>query len=501
MCGVIGIVGHEPVNQALYDGLTVLQHRGQDAAGIVTSDGRKLYLRRDTGLVKEVFFDRHMRSLLGNAGIGHVRYPTAGSSSSAEAQPFYVNSPYGISLAHNGNLTNATKLRKELYRQDRRQINTNSDSEILLNVFAQELDRQDAMRVTPDDIFSAVRGVHKRVTGAYAVVAMLTRDGLLGFRDPNGIRPLVYGVREDAKGKSFMIASESAALSAQGYRLVRDIEPGEAIYITFDGKVFTRQCSDNPTYNTCIFEYVYFARPDSVIDNVFVHKARMRMGHLMAERIKENWPDHDIDVVMPIPDTSRTSALELAYTLNVPYREGFMKNRYIGRTFIMPGQKQRKRSVRQKLNPLDIEFKDKNVLLVDDSIVRGTTSEEIVQMARDSGARRVYFASASPPIRFPNIYGIDMPAASELIAHDRTEQEVANALGVDRLFYLTLEDLLSAVRQGNPRLENFDCSVFTGEYATGEDTAYFVELEALRNDKQKSDNEGDSVAIDIRDCD
>nr|CAA6821034.1 MAG: Amidophosphoribosyltransferase (EC [uncultured Thiotrichaceae bacterium] len=501
MCGVIGVVGHEPVNQALYDGLTVLQHRGQDAAGIVTSDGRKLYLRRDTGLVKEVFFERHMRSLLGNVGIGHVRYPTAGSSSSAEAQPFYVNSPYGISLAHNGNLTNAATLRKELYRQDRRQINTNSDSEILLNVFAQELDRQDAMRVTPDDIFSAVRGVHRRVTGAYAVVAMLTRDGLLGFRDPNGIRPLVYGVRDGAKGKSFMIASESAALTAQGYRLVRDIEPGEAIYITFDGKVFTRQCSENPTYNTCIFEYVYFARPDSIIDNVFVHKARMRMGHLMAERLKENWPEHDIDVVMPIPDTSRTSALELAYTLNVPYREGFMKNRYIGRTFIMPGQKERKKSVRQKLNPLDIEFKDKNVLLVDDSIVRGTTSEEIVQMARDSGARRVYFASASPPIRYPNIYGIDMPAASELIAHDRTEQEVANELGVDALFYLTLEDLLVAVRQGNQRLENFDCSVFTGEYATGEDKAYFEELEALRNDKQKSDNERDAVAIDIRDCD
>ncbi|MEZ5536584.1 MAG: amidophosphoribosyltransferase [Thiolinea sp.] len=501
MCGVIGIVGQEPVNQALYDGLTVLQHRGQDAAGIVTSDGRKLYLRRDNGLVKEVFFERHMRSLLGNVGIGHVRYPTAGSSSSAEAQPFYVNSPYGISLAHNGNLTNAEKLRKELYRQDRRQINTNSDSEILLNVFAQELLRQDAMRVTPDDIFAAVRGVHKRCTGAYAVVAMLTRDGLIGFRDPNGIRPLVYGIRDTGRGKEFMIASESSALTAQGYRLVRDIEPGEAIYITPDGKVFTRQCSDNPRYNTCIFEYVYFARPDSIIDNVFVHKARMRMGHLLAESILKKWPEHDIDVVMPIPDTSRTSALELAYTLDVPYREGFMKNRYIGRTFIMPGQKQRKKSVRQKLNPLDIEFKGKNVLLVDDSIVRGTTSEEIVQMARDSGARRVYFASASPPIRFPNIYGIDMPAASELIAHGRTEQEVANELGVDGLFYLSLEDLKLAIQQGNPRLEDFDCSVFTGEYTTGEDNNYFKRLEALRNDKQKSDNERDSVAIDLRDSD
>lgn len=500
MCGVIGIVGREPVNQALYDGLTVLQHRGQDAAGIVTSDGRRLYLRRDNGLVKEVFFERHMQGLLGNMGIGHVRYPTAGSSSSAEAQPFYVNSPYGISLAHNGNLTNAWKLRKELYRQDRRQINTESDSEILLNVFAQELLRQDALRVTPDDIFAAVSGVHRRCTGAYAVVAMLTRDGLVGFRDPNGIRPLVYGVRDHGNGKEYMLASESAALDAQGYRLVRDIEPGEAIYITHDGKVFTRQCSDAPRYNTCIFEYVYFARPDSIIDNVFVHKARMRMGHQMAKRILERWPDHDIDVVMPIPDTSRTAALELAYTLDVPYREGFMKNRYIGRTFIMPGQKQRKKSVRQKLNPLDIEFKDKNVLLVDDSIVRGTTSEEIVQMARDSGARRVYFASVSPPIRYPNIYGIDMPAASELIAHGRTEDEVGNAIGVDRLFYLTLEDLKVAVQQGNPRLEQFDCSVFTGEYTTGEDKNYFKQLEALRNDGQKEQG-SNGVAIDIGDSD
>ena len=500
MCGVIGVVGREPVNQALYDGLTVLQHRGQDAAGIVTSDGRRLYLRRDNGLVKEVFFERHMQRLLGNMGIGHVRYPTAGSSSSAEAQPFYVNSPYGISLAHNGNLTNAWKLRKELYRQDRRQINTDSDSEILLNVFAQELQRQDALRVTPDDVFSAVAGVHRRCTGAYAVVAMLTRDGLVGFRDPNGIRPLVYGVRDHGHGKEFMLASESAALDAQGYRLVRDIEPGEAIYITHDGKVFTRQCSDSPCYNTCIFEYVYFARPDSIIDNVFVHKARMRMGHQMAKRILEHWPQHDIDVVMPIPDTSRTAALELAYTLDVPYREGFMKNRYIGRTFIMPGQKQRKKSVRQKLNPLDIEFKDKNVLLVDDSIVRGTTSEEIVQMARDSGARCVYFASVSPPIRYPNIYGIDMPAASELIAHGRSEDEVANAIGVDRLFYLTLDDLKVAVRQGNPRLEQFDCSVFTGEYTTGEDTNYFRQLEALRNDGQKQQS-GNAVAIDIGDSD
>ncbi len=501
MCGIIGIVGREPVNQALYDGLTVLQHRGQDAAGIVTSDGRKLYLRRNNGLVKEVFLAEHMQSLRGNMGIGHVRYPTAGSSSSAEAQPFYVNSPYGISLAHNGNITNATTLRKELYQQDRRHINTNSDSEMLLNVFAQELLRQDAYHVTPDDIFAAVEGVHRRCRGAYAVLAMLTRDGMVGFRDPNGIRPLVYGVRDNGSGKEYMLASESVALDAQGYRLVRDIEPGEAIFITHDGKVFTRQCSDNPRYNTCIFEYVYFARPDSIIDNVYVHKTRMRMGRMLAERIQREWPEHNIDVVMPIPDTSRTSALELAYTLGVPYREGFMKNRYIGRTFIMPGQKQRKKSVRQKLNPLHVEFKNKNVLLVDDSIVRGTTSEEIVQMARDSGAKNVYFASASPPIRFPNIYGIDMPAAKELIAHGRDEKQVAHAIGVDRLFYLSLEDLIAAVQQGNPRLQHFDCSVFTGEYATGEDNNYFVELEAQRNDQQKEKANAGDAAIDLRDSD
>jgi len=494
-------VGQEPVNQALYDGLTVLQHRGQDAAGIVTSDGRKLYLRRGNGLVKEVFLDEHMRNLIGAMGIGHVRYPTAGSSSSSEAQPFYVNSPYGISLAHNGNITNDRALRRELYQQDRRHINTESDSEVLLNVFAQELLRQDAFHVTPVDIFAAVKGVHHRCRGAYAVVAMLTRDGLVGFRDPHGIRPLVYGVKETAQGKEYMLASESVALSALGFRLVRDIEPGEAIYITTEGKVFTQQCSSDPQYNTCIFEYVYFARPDSIIDNVYVHKARMRMGRKLADRIRREWPAHNIEVVMPIPDTSRTSALELANTLNVPYREGFMKNRYIGRTFIMPGQKQRKKSVRQKLNPLDIEFRGKNVLLVDDSIVRGTTSEEIVQMARDSGARNVYFASASPPIRYPNIYGIDMPAASELIAHGRTEAEVGDAIGVDRLFYLELPDLIECVRKGNPRLKHFECSVFTGQYATGEDNNYFIELEALRNDKQKEKNLSTAVGIDLRDSD
>lgn len=499
MCGIIGIISHEPVNQALYDGLTVLQHRGQDAAGIVTSDGRKLYLRRENGLVKDVFQEHHMRMLRGNMGVGHVRYPTAGSSSAAEAQPFYVNSPYGISLAHNGNLTNAFVLKKELYLQDRRQINTESDSEILLNVFAQELSHQNALHVTPDDIFAAVAGVHKRCKGAYAVVAMLTRDGLVGFRDPNGIRPLVYGVREGQQGKEFMLASESVALDALGYKLVRDIEPGEAIFIRPNGEVFTRQCAENPQYASCIFEYVYFARPDSIIDNVFVHKARMRMGRKMAEWILREWADHDIDVVIPIPDTSRTSALEMAYTLGVPYREGFIKNRYIGRTFIMPGQAKRKKSVRQKLNPLALEFKGKNVMLVDDSIVRGTTSGEIVQMARDAGANKVYFASVSPPIKYPNIYGIDMPAAKELIAHGRTEGEVAQAIGVDRLIYLSLDDLIAAVSKGNPRLTAFDCSVFTGEYVTGENGEYFEHIEALRNDTEKTKREQNMAAIDI--CD
>ena len=486
MCGIIGIVSHTAVNQELYDGLTVLQHRGQDAAGIVTSDGRHLSLRRKNGLVKEAFrTSSHMRKLKGNMGIGHVRYPTAGSSSQAEAQPFYVNSPYGISLAHNGNLTNSNSLQRELFEQDRRQINTESDSEVLLNIFAQELHHQNSYRVKPEDIFTAVSGVHTRCKGAYAVVAMITRDGIVGFRDPNGIRPLIYGCRETESGTDYMIASESTSLVTQGYQVVRDIKPGEAIYITQDGQVHTKQCAENPKYNTCLFEYVYFARPDSVIDNVFVHKARMRMGHKLAEKVQNEWKDHDIDVVIPIPDTSRTSALEMAMTLGVSYREGFIKNRYIGRTFIMPGQKQRKKSVRQKLNPIDLEFKGKNVMLVDDSIVRGTTSKEIVQMVRDSGAKNVYFASASPPVRYPNIYGIDMPAANELIAHDRTEEEIAAHMGVDRLVYQELDDLKDSITEGNNDLVEFDCSVFNGEYVTGEGKDYFDELQQKRADSSK----------------
>lgn len=500
MCGIIGIISNSPVNQEIYDGLLVLQHRGQDAAGMVTSDGKRLYIRRKNGLVTDVFREEHMRRLNGNMGIGHLRYPTAGTSSNSEAQPFYVNSPYGISLAHNGNLTNAHALKKELYKQDRRHINTNSDSEILLNIFAQELQKYKAYRVHPEEIFAAVSGVHKRCVGAYAVIAMITRDGIVGFRDPYGIRPLVLGKRVSEDGTDYMLASESVALVTQGYEIVRDVKPGEAIFITRKGEVHSKQCAENPKYNSCIFEYVYFARPDSVIDNVFVHKARMRMGHNLAEKVMREWKDHDIDVVIPIPDTSRTSALELAITLGVPYREGYIKNRYIGRTFIMPGQKMRKKSVRRKLNPLDIEFKNKNVLLVDDSIVRGTTSKEIVQMARDSGAKKVYFASASPAIRYPNIYGIDMPAAHELIAHGRNTKEIAKEIGADKLVYQDLEDLITAVTQGNPELKNFDCSVFTGEYITGESEDYFEDLQERRNDAKKKKLEN-MVAIDMSDSD
>lgn len=496
MCGVIGIVSHEPVNQALYDGLTVLQHRGQDAAGIVTSSGKKLHIRRKNGLVKDVFRTRHMRKLDGNMGVGHVRYPTAGSSSVAEAQPFYVNSPYGISLAHNGNLTNGKDLKRELYEEDFRHINTESDSEILLNIFAQALYQKHAYRVSANDVFDAVRTVHERCEGAYAVIAMITRDGIVGFRDPHGIRPLVYGVKETKSGKDYMIASESVALDSQGYTLVRDIKPGEAIFISESGEISTKQCAKNPKYRTCIFEYVYFARPDSIIDNVFVHKARMRTGHKLAERILREWKDHDIDVVMPIPDTSRTAALEMGYTLDIPYREGFIKNRYIGRTFIMPGQETREKSVRQKLNPLGIEFKNKNVLLVDDSIVRGTTSKQIVQMAKDAGAKKVYMASASPAVRYPNIYGIDMPAAKELIANNKTEEEVASAIGADRLFYLSLEDLIEAVREGNPKLTEFDCSVFDGNYIVGGSEDYFKQLEIFRSEGTKKKGSGGTV-IDI----
>jgi amidophosphoribosyltransferase len=402
----------------------VLQHRGQDAAGIVTCEGSQLHLRKANGLVRDVFRTSHMLELTGNMGIAHVRYPTAGCSSSAEAQPFYVNSPFGITLAHNGNLTNAAKLKEELFVEDQRHINTNSDSEILLNIFAHELQRLGKLKLNEKDVFNAVAAVHKRCEGAYAVVAMITGFGVVGFRDPNGIRPICYGVRETDQGSDYMIASESVAMDAQGFKLIRDIAPGEALFIKKGGVIHTQQCAENPRLTPCIFEYVYLARPDSIIDNVSVYKSRLRMGEKLAEKIMRIRPDHDIDVVIPIPDTSRTSALQLANRLDIKYREGFIKNRYIGRTFIMPGQQERKKSVRRKLNAIDLEFKGKNVLLVDDSIVRGTTSGQIIKLAREAGANKVYFASAAPPVRYPNVYGIDIPAVDELVAHHRTIQEI-----------------------------------------------------------------------------
>ncbi len=487
MCGVIGLVCKSNVNQSIYDGLMVLQHRGQDAAGIMTSADNRLYLRKANGLVSDVFKTSHMISLQGHCGIGHVRYPTAGcSSASSEAQPFYVNSPYGIALAHNGNLTNAEQLKEELFLADRRHINTDSDSEVLLNVLAHELQKADRVRIDESDIFEAVRGVHRRCRGGYAAVAMITGYGLLAFRDPYGIRPVVFGKRDTDDGAEFMIASESVALDVLGFELIRDIAPGEAVFISLDGQVSTQQCADNPTYNPCIFEYVYLARPDSIIDDIYVYKARLRMGEKLADKIRREFPEHDIDVVIPIPDTSRTAALALATSLGVNYREGFIKNRYIGRTFIMPGQKLRKKSVRQKLNVIDIEFRDKNVLLVDDSIVRGTTSQQIVEMARDSGARKVYFASAAPPVRYPNVYGIDMPTSTELIAHELSSEDICGEIGADRLIYQDLEDLIEAVGKGNPRIKSFDTSCFNGEYVTGDvDEAYLEALSKARDDSAK----------------
>ncbi len=493
MCGIVGIVSQKPVNQDIYDALTVLQHRGQDAAGIMTCDeDNRLHLRKDNGLVRDVFHTRHMLKLTGNVGIGHVRYPTAGCSSSAEAQPFYVNSPYGISLAHNGNLTNAKALKESLFREDLRHINTESDSEILVNIFAHEM-HQGKHPINENDIFDAVSSVHRRCIGGYAVVAMITGLGIIGFRDPHGIRPVVFGKRESASGTEYMIASESVALDTLGFELIRDIEPGEAVFISNKGELFTRQCSDKPMHSPCLFEYVYLARPDSIIDNISVYKARLRMGEVLADKIMREFPEHDIDVVIPIPDTSRTSALQLANSLGVKYREGFIKNRYIGRTFIMPGQTQRKKSVRQKLNAIELEFKGKNVLLVDDSIVRGTTSQQIVQMAREAGANKVYFASASPMVQYPNVYGIDMPSAHELVAHDRSVEEVSKLIGSDWLVFQDLEALEDSVRRGNPKIKRFDASVFNNDYVTGDVTPEYLDLlEQKRNDFAKSGDSGEA---------
>lgn len=498
MCGIIGIVGHSEVNQALYDGLTVLQHRGQDAAGIMTCDqDGKFFLRKDNGLVKDVFHTRHMIRLKGHMGIGHVRYPTAGCSSSAESQPFYVNSPFGISLAHNGNLTNTKLLREELFQTDRRHLNTDSDSEVLLNVLAHELQTSGKLKPQPDDIFNAVKQVHRRCLGAYAAVAMISGVGVLAFRDPYGIRPVVIGKRETAKGTEYVVASESVAVDILDFELVRDIEPGECVFIDTEGNFHAQQCAENPVKSPCIFEYVYFARPDSMMDGISVHKSRMRMGTKLAEKIKREFPDHDIDVVIPIPDTSRSAALQLSYDLDVVYREGFIKNRYIGRTFIMPGQTMRKKSVRQKLNAIDLEFRGKNVLLVDDSIVRGTTSQQIVQMARDAGAKKVYLASAAPPVRFPNVYGIDMPSATEFVAHNRNVEQIAEELGVDWLIYQELPDLVAAINKKS-NVERFDTSCFDGDYITGDiDDNYLYYIDALRNDANKASKEKGNAVIEL----
>jgi amidophosphoribosyltransferase len=487
MCGIAGIVGTGPVNQRLYDALAVLQHRGQDAAGIATSSEGELCTRKGSGLVRDVFQQDHMLELRGNAGIGHVRYPTAGCDGISEAQPFYVNAPYGIVLAHNGNLTNARELAEVLTREDRRHLNTSSDSEVLLNVFASELQRVGTPRVTPADVFAALNAVYRRCRGGYAVVAMVIGHGVLGFRDPNGIRPLVLGRHDTSKGPEWMLASESVALTALSFKFVRDIAPGEAVFIDELGRLHSQQLVASVRHTPCIFEYVYFARPDSIIDNISVYRARMRMGDKLAEKIMREHPDHDIDVVIPIPDTSRTSALQLAQKLGLKYREGFIKNRYIGRTFIMPGQNMRQRSVRRKLNAIDLEFRGKNVLLVDDSIVRGTTSAQIIDLAREAGARKVYFASAAPPVRFPNVYGIDMPATSELVAAARTVEEVAKVIGADWLVYQDLEDLVAACRHDDAQVTEFDTSCFSGEYVTGDVTPdYLARLQIERSDEARS---------------
>jgi amidophosphoribosyltransferase len=503
MCGIVGIVAKTPVNLAIYDSLTVLQHRGQDAAGIVTTENGKLFLRKDNGLVRDVFHTRHMKHLVGNMGIGHVRYPTAGSSGPAQAQPLYVNSPYGIAIAHNGNLTNSEELSEDIYRDDLRHLNTDSDSEVLLNVMAHELQVLGKIRPSAADVFEAIKAVHRRCRGAYAAVALIVGYGVVGFRDKYGIRPLVFGEKHTAKGTEYMLASESVALDSQGFTLVRDVAPGEAIYIDEQGQVETMMCADDSRLTPCIFEHVYFARPDSMIDGISVYKSRLRMGEKLAQKILRERPDHDIDVIIPIPDTSRTAAVELANALGVKFREGFVKNRYIGRTFIMPGQSQRKKSVKQKLNAIPLEFQGKNVMLVDDSIVRGTTCKQIIEIAREAGARKVYFCSASPPVRHPNVYGIDMPAVSELIAHGKSVPEVQELIGADWLLFQDLEDLIASCAEGVDGALDFECSVFDGVYVTGDvNTAYLGRLEARRNDLAKrKDNKDDDARGDSNEDD
>lgn len=483
MCGIVGVVSNNPVNQLLYDALLLLQHRGQDAAGIATSHGNKFAMHKANGLVKDVFRTRNMRSLPGNVGIGQVRYPTAGSTSEEEAQPFYVNAPFGIVLAHNGNLTNAAELKIELFKNDMRHLNTDSDSEVLLNILAHQIQEvTSGYSLDPAALFRAVAMLHRRVRGSYAVVAHIAGYGLLAFRDPYGIRPLCLGISRSEKGTEYMLASESVALEGLGFKFVRDVEPGEAIFIDVDGQMFNEQCAENPTLNPCAFEYVYLARPDSIIDGASVYLTRLKMGEYLAEKVRSQINDGEIDVVMPIPDSSRPSAMELALKLNLNYREGFIKNRYIGRTFMMPGQAVRKKSVRQKLNAIGSEFKGKSVLLVDDSIVRGTTSREIVQMARESGARRVIFASAAPPVQFPNVYGIDMPTRSELIAYGRSVDEVCREITADALVYQDVDAMKRSISDVNPALRSIEASCFDGHYITGDVTsAYLDRLEAARN--------------------
>ena len=500
MCGIVGVVARSPVNQLLYDGMTVLQHRGQDAAGIVTAEGHSFHMHKGKGLVRDVFRTRDMRSLVGHMGIAHCRYPTAGSAASAaESQPFYVNSPYGIVLGHNGNLINADELRRALFMADRRHVNTGSDSEILLNVLAHEITEASAgrERLNPDLIFQAVAGVHRRVKGAYAVVAMIAGHGLLAFRDPHGIRPLIIGRADTERGVEFLVASESVTLDTLGFKVMRDVAPGEAILVDESGNFHSRQCAQGPQLNPCIFEFVYLARPDSVIDGISVYEARRNMGRSLADKILALGLRDEIDVVIPIPDSSRSSALEVAAKLKRQYTEGFIKNRYIGRTFIMPGQELRNKSVRQKLNAMAIEFKDKNVLLVDDSIVRGTTSREIVQMARESGAKKVLFASAAPPVRFPNVYGIDMPTRSELIANGRTEDEIAKLIGADAVIYQDLDALVNAVGSLNPAIERFDCSCFDGVYVTGDVSQEYLDGIESRKDGESGDTRLSSYQLDL----
>jgi amidophosphoribosyltransferase len=497
MCGILGVVATSPVNQLLYDGLQVLQHRGQDAAGIATSEGGRFFMHKGSGLVRDVFRTRNMRNLVGDWGIGHVRYPTAGSAYNAsEAQPFYVNSPYGLMLAHNGNLTNSEELKREMFLADLRHINTNSDSEVLLNVLAHELQAaSNGCKLDDNTIFAAVAAVHRRCRGAYAAVVMIAGVGLLAFRDPYGIRPLVIGRNDTDKGTEWLIASESVAVDALGFKLLRDVEPGEAVLIDTEGRFRSHACAQNTMHAPCMFEYVYLARPDSLIDGVSVYEARLKMGEFLAEKFRRTMPHVDIDVVIPIPDSSRPAALEMANHLGVPYREGFVKNRYIGRTFIMPGQAVRRKSVRQKLNTIHQEFKGKRVLLVDDSIVRGTTSQEIVNMARDAGAEKVYFASAAPPVRYANVYGIDMPTRAELIASDRDDEAICRAIGADGLIYQDLDDLRASVRAINPAINFFETSCFDGCYVTGDVTPeYLAGVESQRGSSPVTVEDADGAS-------